>query len=141
MESDVVKEILALYKKRGAWAVKVHGGPMQAKVVDIFACYRGVFIAIEAKDGYGKDATTRQLETLRQIDKAQGMTVVAHEAWEALEVLNSIDRRYSRSMRIRDALLSFARLGRARDYPVRPRRLDVPFEWYETAYKLIGDGT
>lgn len=94
MESDVVKEILRLYKKRGAWAVKIHGGPMQARVVDILACYRGVFIAIEAKDGYGKEATARQLETLRQISNAQGMVVVAHDAQEALDVIAQIDRRY-----------------------------------------------
>lgn len=140
MERDVIADILKEYRRRGAYAVKIHGGPHQPRAVDIYACYRGVFIAIEAKRDHGIDATPRQKETLREVAAAKGMTVIAHDLKEATDVLDAVDKRFSRWQRIIEALRAFARLGNPLGYPRRPKRLDVPFEWYEEAFNLIGDG-
>ena len=92
-EAGLQSKIQTAYRKRGAWIVKIHGGPMQPKAIDLIACYRGVFIGIETKAKYGEGPTVRQRETLREIDAADGWTCVAHDVAEALEVLDAVDTR------------------------------------------------
>lgn len=97
LENSRVKAIGMLLNKRGAWWIKTTG----VKLVgcpDILACYRGYFIAIEVKrehDGaYG--VTKKQQYELSKIDHSGGGWVVAVEASEVEELLDTIDERESR---------------------------------------------
>lgn len=142
-ESKLVTQILGAYRSRGAYAVKIHGERYQPVTIDIIACYRGVFVALEAKREYGMDATPLQQEILRQVRNAFGSTAVVHDVDEALAELDKIDTRFERSVSMRELLSRFASMGNPEDYPRRPQypqQLDIPFEWFEDAFKLIGDG-
>lgn len=91
MEKRITNNIIKAYRSRGAWVIKIHGNVMQPQTIDLFACYKGRFIGIEVKDGYGKDATPMQLNTLLEIARAGGLTIVAHELSEAMSLLEAID--------------------------------------------------
>ena len=96
LERDVIKGILTLLKDRGAWGIKIHGDPYQPKVVDILACYRGRFVAIEAKRDERQEPTAIQRRCLEQVREAGGWAIVAWKAVQVEIILNAIDmRRYS----------------------------------------------
>jgi hypothetical protein len=58
------------------WWFKVHGGPMQqAGVPDLHVTCRGASVWLEIKRPGGK-ATPLQVETMRRIDAAGGVTAV-----------------------------------------------------------------
>lgn len=90
-EALVIANILKAFRKRGAWAVKIHGDAHQPKTVDILACYRGRFVAVEAKRLASQHATIRQRATLADIKKAEGRSGVAFSAEVALQLLDAID--------------------------------------------------
>lgn len=90
-ERDIVRKILKAIHDRGGWAVKVHGGPNQARTIDIHACYKGRFIGIEAKDGR-EVPTLYQEFVLTEIEKAAGISLVAYGPEEVIWVMNYIDR-------------------------------------------------
>jgi Holliday junction resolvase len=92
-ETSIQLSIVKALKKKGAWAVKIHGGPMQTKVVDILACYRGIFIAIEVKRP-GLDATVIQQDVLDDVVRHGGFAIVAHNVEEALALLDSLDEKF-----------------------------------------------
>lgn len=49
-ERGLTAKVKKRLRERGAWALKVHGGPHQrAGVPDFLICYRGFFIAVELK--------------------------------------------------------------------------------------------
>ena len=91
MERDIIKAILKVYHARGAYAVKIHGEYYQTITVDILACYRGHFIGLEVKDGYKRQVTPMQRHVLTEINLAGGISRVAHNVEEAVEILDEVD--------------------------------------------------
>lgn len=89
-EATIVNAILKAYRARGAFAVKIHGSPVQPRIIDILACYKRYFIGLEVKQP-GKKATRRQAYVLDQINNASGWALTVHSVPEALIPLDSID--------------------------------------------------
>ena len=90
LESQLVAKILKAYRERGAYAEKIHGSAMQPRVIDIFACYRGRFIGLEAKVGNNRP-TIIQHEIIDRITQAGGVSYVVWDVRAATVVLDSID--------------------------------------------------
>lgn len=93
-EADLSKAIVVKMKKRGAWAVKIAGGPRQgAGLPDIMACYAGRFLGIEVKLP-GKEKTVTVLQQAR-LDAmlAAGGVVGLVTSWEQVaRILDTIDQ-------------------------------------------------
>lgn len=93
-EDAVVKSIITLLKKRGAYTINVHGSTYGRRgVPDLIACYRGRFVAIEAKRPDAPDTTITALQRheLRRIQNAGGAATVARDADKIRLVLDAID--------------------------------------------------
>jgi Holliday junction resolvase len=94
-EQLIVRTIMSLLKKRGAWAFKTHGSPLSAGYPDIIACYRGFFLAFEVKQPSTKhSATPRQLAQIKLINKAQGRARIVVSAEEVADLLDELDLWY-----------------------------------------------
>lgn len=89
-ETELVNKILKEYRKRGYYAVKIHGSAMQPKTIDILACVHSFFLGIEVKDGFDKSPTPIQLENMRLIERAGGFSACVHDFEEAIEALDNI---------------------------------------------------
>ena len=92
-ESKVKDKIKAICKARGAYyAMPVMGGMASNGTPDFLICYKGCFIAIEAKAGKGK-ATALQLVRLKEILVAEGTPLIINEdtITAFTEVLDAID--------------------------------------------------
>lgn len=92
-ESDLSKKIALKMRQRGAWAVKIAGGPRQgAGLPDIIGCYMGVFLGLEVKlPGKEKTVTVLQQARLDAINNAGGLGRMV-TSWEgAEEVLAEVD--------------------------------------------------
>lgn len=77
LEADVKNEIKVHLESVGAyqfWPVQMGFG---ARTIDCFACYRGRFLAIETKRPKGGKLTTKQRNTLRDVQWAGGKVMVA----------------------------------------------------------------
>lgn len=96
-ESNLVKLILSTLRSRGAFAEKIHGGPMQAAgLPDIIAAFKGIFIGLEVKiPGREKTLTVRQSYTLEQIAKAGGISAMVTSVRQVDDILSSIEARSS----------------------------------------------
>lgn len=91
LESTVVKRVLAYLNSRGGFWMKVHGGPFQlAGVPDIIGCYRGRFVAMEAKRP-GKNPTRLQEYMLGRITAAGGVTAVIRSVDDARAVIDRVE--------------------------------------------------
>lgn len=90
-ERHVVKRIRTYIENRGGYTVKVHGDMFQAKTVDLFVCYRGVFIAIEAKRP-GEQPSALQRHELERIRAAHGIAFAADNVDDVAAALNAIDQ-------------------------------------------------
>lgn len=78
-EGKVKDKIKAICKERGAYyAMPVMNGMASNGTPDFLICYKGMFIAVEAKAGKGK-ATALQLVRLREILKANGAPLIINE--------------------------------------------------------------
>lgn len=86
-----MKEILAYLKNLdGCFAWKEHGGMYgTAGLPDIIVCLQGRFIGIEVKKPGGK-LTKLQEITIRDIERAGGIMVVAHSLCEVQERLKTL---------------------------------------------------
>ena len=96
-ESKVKDKIKAICKERGAYyAMPVMGGMASNGTPDFLICYKGLFIAIEAKAGKGK-ATPLQLVRLKEINKAGGAAMIINEDSIAslVELLDNIDQGFT----------------------------------------------
>lgn len=96
-ESKVKDKIKAICKARGVYyAMPVMGGMASNGTPDFLLCYKGVFVAIEAKAGKGK-ATPLQLVRLNEIVKAGGIAVIINEnnITSFSEILDNIDNGYT----------------------------------------------
>lgn len=84
-EAAIVRKILVLLQARGAWTLKVHGGPFQRPgVPDILACLPRpggppLFLALEVKRP-GETATKLQARELAAIRAAGGLAAVVTSA-------------------------------------------------------------
>jgi penicillin-binding protein-related factor A (putative recombinase) len=92
LERVVVKKTIEQLRKRGGFWFKVHGSPMQlAGIPDIIGCYRGRFIAFEAKrDATGKP-TAIQAYMMEKIRAAGGIATLIYTPEMALARLDRID--------------------------------------------------
>lgn len=94
-ETKLQKKIREALTARGAWCVKIAGGPFQRGLPDLIGLHKGRFFAIEVKMPGGKP-TALQLESLRTIKRAGGQVAIAHSVDEALEVLDRIEAKRRR---------------------------------------------
>lgn len=94
-ESTLVKKQIALIKRRGGHANKIHGGPQQrAGISDILGCYRGYFLALESKTPKNKRGLTPlQSRYLERIREAGGIAEEVRSVREVSEILDGIDGR------------------------------------------------
>jgi hypothetical protein len=68
---------------------KEHGGQYgTAGIPDIIVCYKGRFIALEAKVGRNKP-TTLQAVTIEQIRRAGGVAAVVRSVEEVMEIMEA----------------------------------------------------
>ena len=87
-ESKVKAKIIKQLKAVGAYYFAPIGGPYaKSGVPDLIICFRGKFIAIEAKSGNNK-CTTLQRINLEQIKEQGGIAVVVNE--ENVETVTDI---------------------------------------------------
>ena len=92
-ESQLVSQIKNYLKTKGAYCEKIFGGGFQsAGIPDIIACYRGYFVAIEAKSPTGKGrASDIQKLKIRAIREAGGVAFITDNIEDVERVLNFID--------------------------------------------------
>lgn len=86
-ESAVSRSILRWLRGEGFWAAKVHGDPMQERIIDILACVDGRFLGIETKDDEDEEPTPLQQYHLRKIRKAGGTALKASSLDEVKAVV------------------------------------------------------
>jgi Holliday junction resolvase len=93
-ETTIQKKMQELVEDRGGWVVKFHGSPFTKKgTPDLLICYRGRFIAIEAKVPGKEDNTTKlQDYQIEQIREAGGFAFIMSSEDDLKELLDSIDR-------------------------------------------------
>lgn len=91
-ETTLKTRVLAAYRARGAWAVKIHGSPLQeAGIPDVLACYRGRLVAPELKAG-SNEPSKIQLRQMQAIRTAGGVSAPVWSVEEALALLDQVDR-------------------------------------------------
>lgn len=94
-EAKLSAAIVQVLRGRGAWAVKVAGGPTQHRgLPDIVASYRGYFIGLETKLP-GKEGTLTKLQgqVLLDIRKSGGLAFTITSVRQADNLINAIDKR------------------------------------------------
>lgn len=93
---DAIKKLLQSRNVYMFWPVV---GTYGKKTVDCLACYKGIFLAIEAK-AHGKKPTTNQKATLDEIIAAGGFTVVEDDVdcISLLYTMELIDEALDREM-------------------------------------------
>ena len=88
---EVSTPVIKDWRKRGAFAYKVHGGPMQAAgIPDISGTYKGWSVWCESKVGRNKPSKIQRYR-INAIRRAGGLVVVAYSVGEAADLLNHID--------------------------------------------------
>ena len=84
-----IRNYLATLPKCFFW--KEHGGQYStAGIPDIIVCYKGKFVAFEAKVGSNKP-TKLQLATIEQIQNAGGYATVVRSVEDARTMISAID--------------------------------------------------
>lgn len=85
-ETRLVNKMMDRLKAEGGFWFKVHGSVFQTSgVPDILGCWKGRFVAIEAKcEGNGPSEI--QKDVMKLIHSAGGRTGVAYSVTEALDV-------------------------------------------------------
>lgn len=90
----IQKALKAEANRRGhkLFIFKVHGNEyMMAGLPDMVACYRGMFIGLEAKMP-GNDTSPRQRYVHAKIREAEGLVLVPYSVADALKALDLIDQ-------------------------------------------------
>ena len=90
-EADIVREILTLLRSLdGCFCWKEHGGPYGTNgIPDIICCYRGRFIAFEAKTETGKPSRLQEA-VIRKINAAGGTALVVRSVEDVKAALAAI---------------------------------------------------
>jgi hypothetical protein len=97
-ESKVKDKIKAICKTRGAYyAMPVMAGMASNGTPDFLICYKGYFVAVEAKAGKGR-ATALQLVRLKEILVAGGTPLVINESTtqSLADVFDAIDAGFTK---------------------------------------------
>ena len=90
-ESKLKKELKQLLNDRGAYWVAVAGGTYaKPGDPDIVACYKGRFIAIEAKTYEGSQSEWQKFRQ-SQVNSAQGIYTVVKTVDALSELLDTLD--------------------------------------------------
>ena len=88
-ETELVKKIDYLGGVADCFYWKEHGGEYgTAGIPDIIVCYRGRFLAFEAKVGKNKP-TVLQEQTIRKILRAGGYALVVRSVEEVKEIIKA----------------------------------------------------
>ena len=101
-EGKVKDQIKKILKARGAvYCMPMGTGYGYAGVSDFIVCYKGYFIAIEAKAGKGT-TTALQDKWLAEVVGAGGISIVINEVniTQVEDLLNDVDERTDQYMRI-----------------------------------------
>jgi hypothetical protein len=93
LERVIVRRILTYMRSRGAFAEKVHGDQLQSPLLDIIACYRGLFIHLEVKRSKKIKPTRRQEFIIQSVIDAGGIAASVSHIEEVMKILDEIDRR------------------------------------------------
>lgn len=79
-EKDVKFNIKELFKKYDVWYfMPSMNGYGRAGVPDFIACYRGYFIAVEAKKNSKEEPTENQKRELKAIHQHAGIRLIIHD--------------------------------------------------------------
>jgi Holliday junction resolvase len=91
-ESKISRAILTELRKAGAFAFKVHGGPMMmVGLPDIVACVDGRFVCFETKTPEKrKNVSKAQARIHELITRAGGVAVVVCGPTEALGIIGEL---------------------------------------------------
>ena len=90
-ESNLQRDVQAVFTARGGYPIKYHGGPYSAAgVPDIIGPYRSVFVYIETKLP-GQEPTPIQVLVHKRLDAAGAIGAVVHSAAEAALLLDRVD--------------------------------------------------
>lgn len=90
-EARLSRRIINSWRKRGAWAYKVHGSEMQpAGIPDISGVYDTFSVWCETKMP-GNKPSAIQVHRINQIRKAGGLVVIAYNQHDAEEMLDHLD--------------------------------------------------
>ena len=95
-EGKVKDAVKALLKERHAWYfMPVSNGMGVVGIPDIICCYRGLFIAIEAKaPGKLHTTTPNQKRVISAINTSGGMAVVVDDVSAVVDLLDTLDLTY-----------------------------------------------
>ena len=104
-EHETQSAIIKLIRKSGGVATRVNSGNVSRHVKgadkgtsDIIALYKGVYLAIEVKDGDRK-ATQAQLDFGELVELAGGLFIVARDVETIEAIMDEIDNARSISFR------------------------------------------
>ena len=91
-ESDLIMKIKNYLKGvKDLFFWKEHGGMYgTAGIPDIIVCYRGKFIAFEAKVGKNKPTVLQEV-TIRKILKAGGYATVVRTVYEVKQIIEALE--------------------------------------------------
>lgn len=90
-ETYLQRGIKKLIRKRGGYAIKQHGSMIsEPGIPDIIACYKGLFLTIEAKE-LNNIPSKQQGIHMRNIQSSNGITIVAWDILDVEQVLDIID--------------------------------------------------
>lgn len=90
-ETYLQRHVRELIEKRGGYCQKNHGSMIsEPGIPDIFANYKGFFLAIEAKDGNNTPSRQQGIH-IRNIQRTKGITCVVWTIEEMIQVLDVID--------------------------------------------------
>ena len=91
-ESVYQRKVLALLRKRGAYAEVISASAFQAAgIPDVLACYKGIWLGLELKVKYNKPSPL-QVTKIEMIREAGGVGAILWDNLEPLEyILDSID--------------------------------------------------
>lgn len=91
-EKPLTNRVLAEIRRRGGYAEKIHGGPLQqAGIPDVIACYRGRFFGIEVKDDERLEPTDLQKYVLGLIRAAGGIALLVRSKNEYDRMCEMLD--------------------------------------------------
>ena len=81
-ESVIQDQIIKWLRKQGAYAINIHGGPMQeGGVADILCCWDGVFVTFEVKVP-GQYPSPLQQHHIEKVNEARGYAFCVHSVEE-----------------------------------------------------------
>lgn len=90
-ESKLKKDIKAHVEGRGGHYTPVTGGPYgRPGEPDGIVCYKGMYVAVEAKTYEGTQSTIQKLRQ-KQIEAAGGIYILARSVEDVAKILDEID--------------------------------------------------